>query len=377
MSAVRKVSRFVPMVCLLTLLVVMIVVYGANEQGKENVAAPMKTVRVGRFLIDVPANARVALGLGLVEGFEVARYDESHTAFAARLLKREAELAAKSNMLGQKNIESIKEVQHLGFSGKVFVHGRYRGYGIEHGQRKYFETISVEGYAHKAGGTYSFVADTYDPERASVLPALLGQLADHAENDIPSEPGFCISGALLRDPSSPTRSESVAMSASLPGHPDLGIRFWTNSAATEGGSLLKRDEDAMGPLTRARTRVLRKGVRTINGHAGEEVAIKLTELNFATVFSFVWETPGSGDNVLIPHLVLELDTGMSPQAGGDPVQSSLDEDAALLLWNQISSSIRLRPAGHAQLAGTGPATPLRHMLAKAGTTVPVQAPTLH
>lgn len=336
----------------------------------DNMTDRMKTVCVGRFLIDVPANAQVNLRLGLVEGFEVARRNESPDAFAARLQTREAELSAKNNMLGRKNMESIKEIQSLGFSGKVFVHGRYRGYGIEQGQRKYFETISVEGYIHKGDATYSFVANTYSPDRTGVLPTLLAQLADRAENEVPSEPGFCISGALLRDPSNPARSESIAMSASLPGHPDLGILFWTNSAAAQGGSLLKRHEAAMEPLTRARTRTLREGERAINGYTGEEVAIKVTELNFATVFSFVWETPGSDDNVLMPHLSLELDTGMSPRAGGAPVQSSLSEEAVLLLWDKISSSIRLRPTDPGAL--TEPVTPLTPLgtIAEAGDRCP-------
>ncbi len=336
----------------------------------DNMTDRMKTVCVGRFLIDVPAKAQVNLRLGLVEGFEVARRNESPDAFAARLQTREAELSAKNNMLGRKSMESIKEIQSLGFSGKVFVHGRYRGYGIEQGQRKYFETISVEGYIHKGDATYSFVANTYSPDRTGVLPTLLAQLADRAENEVPSEPGFCISGALLRDPSNPARSESIAMSASLPGHPDLGILFWTNSAPAQGDSLLKRHEAAMEPLTRARTRTLREGERAINGYAGEEVAIKVTELNFATVFSFVWETPGSDDNVLMPHLSLELDTGMSPRAGGAPVQSSLSEEAVVLLWDKISSSIRLRPTGPGAL--TEPMTPLPPLgtIAEAGDRCP-------
>lgn len=368
--------RFAKWLVTLGVLELAAMLYVSAVQSREdlkkvdNMTDRMKTVCVGRFLIDVPANAQVNLRLGMIEGFEVARHNESPDAFAARLRARETELSLKINMLGRKNIESIKEVQGLGFSGKVFVHGRYRGYGIEHGQQKYFETISVEGYVHKADATYSFVANTYDPNRAGVLPTLLTRLAERAENEVPSESGFCISGALLRDPSNPARSESVAMSASLPGHPDLGILFWTNSAAAQGGRLLKRHEAAMGPLTRARTRTLREGERTINGYAGEEVAIKVTELNFATVFSFVWETPGSDDNVLQPHLSLELDTGMSPQAGGAPVQSSLTEEAVLLLWNKVSSSIRLRPTGPEKVAETGTPSPPLGTLAEAGDCCP-------
>ncbi|MFC3457591.1 T6SS immunity protein Tli4 family protein [Massilia haematophila] len=336
----------------------------------DNMTDRMKTVCVGRFLIDVPAEAQVNLRLGLMDGFEIARHDEPLSTFLMKLSKREAELSAKPNMLGQKNIESSTDVQNQEFSGKVLVHSRYRGYSIEKERRVYFETISVEGYVHKAGATYSFVAKTYDPAQTKLLPTLLAQLAARAESEVPTEPGFCISGALIRDPYDRDRSESVAMSATLPGHPDFGILFWTNNAKVKGGSLLKRHAAAMTPLTRARTRTLREGARTINGYAGEEVAIKVTELNFATVFGFIWEAPGSDDNVLFPHLTLEMDTGMNPRAGGKPVQSSLSEEAMLVLWAKISSSVRLRPANSAKAAEAMPVQPPLGTYAEAGDRCP-------
>lgn len=302
----------------------------------------MKSVCVGRFLIDVPAEARVSLRLASVEGFEITRLAESIEKFRSRLSDRESQLSGTPNMLGQENIESSKDVQHNGFSGKVLVHSRHRGYSIENERRVYVDTISVEGHVHKGGVTYGFVANTYDPAQINVLPELLAQFTDRAENEVPSEPGFCIAGGLIRDPYARDRSESVAMSATLPSHPDLGILFWTNNAKAKGGGLLKRHAAAMGPLMRALSRTLREGARTINGYAGEEVAIKVTELNFATVFGFVWETPGSDNDVLVPHLSLEMDTGMAPRAGQAPVQSSLSENAMLVLWENISSSIRLR-----------------------------------
>lgn len=336
----------------------------------DNMTDKMKTVCVGRFLIDVPADAQVSLRLGLVDGFDISRRNEPLAGFLAKLHARETELAAKPNMLGQKNLESRTEIQSRGFSGKVFVHSRYRGYSVEKERRVYFETIAVEGYVHKEGFTYSFVANTYDPAQTNILPTLLANLADRADSEVPTEPGFCISGALIRDPHDRDRSESIAMSATLPGHPDFGILFWTNNAKTQDGSLLKRHAAAMDPLTRARTRTLREGARTINGYAGEEVAIKVTELNFATVYGFVWETPGSDDNVLVPHLSLEMDTGMNPHAGGKPVQSSLSEEAMLTLWDKISSSVRLRPTASAKVVEVEPPQSPLGTYAEAGERCP-------
>ena len=241
-----------------------LVFFAYGDRDKDDLAVlagPTKTACVGRFLIDVPANAQVNLRSGLVQGFEAPRRCESQDGFAARPHARDTGLSAKTNMLA-----------------------------------------------------CSFMANTYDPDQAGVLPARLTQLAGRAENDVPSDPGLRVSGA--------------------------------------------------------RTRTRREGERAIKGDAGEEVAIKSSELNFAPVFRFVWETPGSDDNVRIPHLSLELDTGMSPQAGGASVQSSPSEEAVLLLWNKVSSSIRLRPAGPGKVAETGSPPPPLGTLAEAGDRCP-------
>lgn len=343
-------------------------------QDMETVAAltsRMKSVCVGRVLIDVPAEARVSLRLALVDGFEVTRLAENATAFQYRLRDRESRLSATPNMLGQKNLEANTEVRNNGFTGKVLVHSRRRGYSIENQRRVYVDTISVEGHVHKAGVTYRFVADTYDPARINVLPTLLARFTDRPENEIPTEPGFCLAGGLIREPYDRDRSESVAMSATLPNHPDLSMLFWTNNATAKGRTLLERHTAAMGPLMRARSRILREGARTINGHAGEEVAIKVTELNLATVFGFVWETPGSDTNVLVPHLSLEMDTGLAPQPGEEPVQSSLSEEAMLALWDKVSASIRVRSSGASETGLAEPQLAARGATAFAGVRAAV------
>lgn len=303
----------------------------------------MKAVCVGRVLIDVPADAQVSFRLASVAGFEITKRTEPSSTFVTALRARESALSTTFNMLGKKNIEWSHDIRHDGFSGKMYVHSRRRDYGIKDDGRIYFETVSVEGYLNKDDVTYSFVAETYDAARIAAVPKLLKLLTAQKGDEMPAKPGFCIGNAYIGDSSDLVRSEMVTMSAVMPDHPDLGIVLWTNSAKRTGGSLLERHETAKNPLIAVLMRTLHKGARTINGYVGEEVAIKVTELNLATVFGFVWETPGSDDTVLAPALTLEMDTGLSPRAGSRPVQSSLSEEAALALWNKISSSIRLRP----------------------------------
>ena len=59
-----------------------------------------------------------------------------------------------------------------------------------------------------------------------------------------------------------------------------------------------------------------------------------------------WREGGAiADDPLQPFLMLNMETGTNPRPGGQPVDSSPHEDAALALWDPIASSIRLRKVG--------------------------------
>jgi hypothetical protein len=91
-----------------------------------------------------------------------------------------------------------------------------------------------------------------------------------------------------------------------------------------------------------RVTTLRSGKRNIHGIEGEEVLERVREFNSTTGYGFMWEAGGGVDAVLRPHLLLHMETGTNPSPGGEPVASSLHQDAVLALWDRISSSIRLR-----------------------------------
>jgi hypothetical protein len=333
----------------------------------------MKTVCVGRFLIDVPAAADISLKRVFVDGFDISRRFETQDEWVSRTAEREAELKQGLNKLGRKNLESARDVHVNGFAGRIFIHGRVRTYGIENDQRVYTEIIAIDGYAHKDGVSFDLVAKGYDPKRAGNVARLIGQLVARADGEIPAEPGFCIDRAMIRDPLSPDQTESVTMFASLPGYPDLAIVFSSMAGTQRGPGMLARNvaASAREPFyVRAGFSTLREGVRSINGLHGEELVLKVREPNFTTGFSFDWEMGGRHDDVYAPLLTLELETGTNPRAGGRPVQSSLSETALLDLWDKLSSSVRLRPARPATLAAAEPVVAQLGSLVSAGDTCP-------
>lgn len=314
----------------------------------------MKTVCLGRFLIDLPQQARVSMGAAFVDGFDIVSVPETDAAFGTRVAGREAELRTQTNKLGKPSLEAVRAYQGKESSGKILVFGRWNDSLPENGKLVRVEGASVEGYLRAGSMTFIFKASDYDPAKISNLQRLFAQVSARADGEIPLEPGFCIGGGFIRDPLTADQGESIGLLAGLADHPDVSIAFSSMVGTTPAPGILARSKTAMtnyplllGPAVRT----LREGVRTVNGLAGEEIGVKITEPNFVTTFAYDWEMRARDMDVLAPLLALELQTGVG-RPGGKPVQSSLAERAADELWESIVAGIRVRPATAATLAST-------------------------
>lgn len=322
------------------------------RQGRHEVARmtqKMKTVCVGRFLIDMPEEAQIALHGARLDGFNISAFTETNEGFQERLLQREAQLRSKPDRLGgNRNLEIEKKVgSESGIVGKMFVHSRTVTEGTATNgldlERYRYEGVAVEALVHANGISVDLAADDYYPDRVANLPRLIEKLAPVAEGELPAESGFCIGRANFKDPLTADQGEEIVMVARLPSHPD--IEFLLVLAAginpAEQG-LLERNSDSKSRMPfsmRWRFTELRAGERDVNGLLGEELVTCVVEENDANVYGFWWEVNGTRDNVLIPHLMFRMDTGRSNDG---PVPSSISEDAALGLWDKIVSSIRVR-----------------------------------
>ena len=310
----------------------------------------MKTICVGRFLVDVPEQAELSLSHERIGGFRVDSVEESEPAFLARMTARQAGLAASGaapDAVPGTGLVGTRELAAAGMLGRAFVYDRSRGYMVDKGRRVDMESVSVEVHRHLEGLSFTLSATSVQEADASEAEALLARLQVRAEEAIPPAAGFCVWRAVFAEPLPPHDTEHISMHVGVPGHPDVAIVF----ASLPGGG---NDEDLLERVARSdgeasaddmiRVTKLRVGKRNIGEFPGEEVLERVRERNFATTYAFTWETRGIDDDLLRPFLSLELLGGLGPRAGGKPVDSSLHEDAVLALWQSISSSIRLRPS---------------------------------
>jgi hypothetical protein len=337
----------------------------------------MKTVCVGRYLVDLPDQAEVRLSHEMLGGFEIKTVEESESEFHGRIAVREADIEARSAEAGSqgKAIVEARELRIDDMVGRTLIYGRSRSYST-HGERRIDdEWVSVEAHAHIRGLSISLSMKYADEADARVAEALLARLRPRGENEIPTESGFCIGRAVFVEPLPPHKTEHAAMSVGLPAHPDLALAFISMPGGGSEPGLLARttDVDAASPAEELlRVTKLREVKRKINGLDGEEVLERVRELNFTTGYAFTWEVRGVDHDLLKPYLSLELQTGTSERPGGKPVDSSLHEDAVLALWDTISSSIRLRPNGPPPPSAPppGPTGPKLGTMANAGEICP-------
>jgi hypothetical protein len=308
----------------------------------------MKTVCVGRYLIDVPAQASVSQSHERVAGFEVQTIEESEAAFFKRVGAREADIAARGPATdGTGGLIEARELRLPNMVGRTLVYGLNRGYFMKGDVRVDDEFVSVEVHAHMDGRSFSLTAKYADEARARLAEALLARLRPRGENEIPSIPGFCIHRALFAEPLPVRKAEHSVLHIGLPDHPDVSMAFVSMPGGGNDPDLLARSADTDASESAAeslRVTKLRADKRNINGLAGEELLERFRELNFATTFAFMWETRGIDDDPMQPFLSLELQAGISPEPGGKPADASLHEDAVLALWDTVASSIRLRPS---------------------------------
>jgi hypothetical protein len=224
--------------------------------------------------------------------------------------------------------------------------------------------VSLEGYVHTDGTTFTLKVQDIAPERTNILGQIIEKLRVVPPNEIPTAPGFCFGRGMLVDPIPPEWTEGVAMFAGFNTQPDLALAFNTRAGLgkdpSDPGRLARnaRAEAELPLWYRAMKKKLRIGHRSISGIDGEEVLERGTERNFTNVYMFDWEVIGTKDNVFLPDMHLEMSTGHPAHAGAPPVSNFLGNDEGLVqLWDKISSSIRIRPTKSGPTTDVAPPPP--------------------
>lgn len=339
----------------------------AKKQDKSEVHAmtqQMKTICVGRLILDVPADADVTFREASIASVVFSGVaGSSPEKLQAGIKELQESLAGKKNDMGESTLERQVEVATRNFNATVLYYNRTKplmwfdkGGPASSGD----QGITVEAFGLKDDVRYHFKGDDLSsPKFDKNVEQLLNRFEARRDDTIPTAPGFCAGRSFVHDPISTDENEHATVFIGLKGHPDIAIRLDTAVVDKSTGSLLERD--AHNPARAEhpeRYATLRKGARALNGIAGEEVLYRTKEFGGSTNHAFVWSSLNKVGNVMAPAVTLEIVTGKGK--GGKRVDASLSDEALLQLWDRISGSLKIRPsaldakAGAAAAAATAP-----------------------
>lgn len=306
-----------------------------------------RTICIGRYVLDVPAEAQVIYGPAELP-YPIQRIVGSGSNFDGVIEDRRRVIVTEERKTAWGTL--AKEDSLLGkiIDGRVpkqkIVFGLSRATGAHYMLESYLR-VGNDIYVQEAVA----YGNGYDNELAelnSVAPLLVPRSDDQAL----SVPGICIEGAFLKEPTRPIYE-----------YVTLGIRLGRFKDVHFSLQMTKKDQlvesDALEPRIRRaevearksgagnwydRVKVFRRGSRKIGNWTGFEYLAWKPAIGDATeshVFAYV--SQGVPNDPMLPVLDLAMDTGVdgNETSGTRP---SLTNEEALFLWDRLTESIRPR-----------------------------------
>jgi hypothetical protein len=296
-----------------------------------------KTVCVGRYLVDVPAEAKVT-GEWFIDDNKVQKL--GYTPEQARTLVKERIAKLKQTQhktMGSMFIKTIPLpgdgviIQSWALPNDTISNTLFLYAAVGSGRKTIYHVEVLFGLSRK-----EYVIDKYTQIGSSLLAVKPGE--------IPREAGFCMDEILLLDTPLP-RDESCTMGIVLPGAPQLtlGIHTFIVQAKPNplhAGELPKR----LWQLAGSDGITLRNGPHPVDSLPGYEICVAGVEPDSRyRVFSYLWYAPGEVQNNNKPAVRLDMGyTRLSPLAASGPRPFGTDEES-LVFWDRVVNSIRFRP----------------------------------
>jgi hypothetical protein len=318
-----------------------------NNNGDTPPSPTNSTFCIGRFLIDAPPGSRLSGGnykydfisIEPIKAMSLEEFEKEADGKEAKL--RTTKHKVEPSLL-RTSLRPVKDTRILAF------------------WREDYSTfvINIEGSRWSDGNRFQLKGEVANNRQDSGLNRIqeaLIHLRPRADTEIPTEPGYCFAGGFIANPR--WRNEEAGVDIDIAGHPDAFVSVWIYPLASH-----KHDKpllERMGGLTQAlgnlatSVHVLRKGDRQIGPYKGQEHLASAPNSGGMRGHAFVWETQGDG-TLDTPAIKIELTTGHQDNKG-NPQKTSLTDQQAIQLWDDILKSFRLRPTGEpAKTSGLNP-----------------------
>lgn len=314
----------------------------------EEVFAQLKTVCVGRFLIDVPSTAKLSFGefwtpYNIVRVRGDARNVKNHFVRLERDLESRRHLASKELRKPESMLGKIIEGPLPGLLHFITMSRGYYGFYQIESLLPIGDDLFIQSARPLLGDDYL--------NTINILNDVAKRLKPRIDEDIPTESGFCIDGALILD-AAKSDVEKIQFGIRLKEYDDVhfSVEMTRKDYVVESDAIEPRLEQARLDGIRnghgnwySRITTLRKGKRSLGPWSGFEVLARLPpQKGKGEAHDFNFVALGIPKNPQVPTIDMKLDTGVHDNRPG-AVKPSVTDEEALYIWDRITSSIRLRP----------------------------------
>lgn len=308
-----------------------------------------RIVCVGRLLVNVPENVEII-------------YGPAEIPFSLEVLKGKG--PEMDELIVKRLVEIETEREYA--EGRLRLPGAIIGKVVDGGQPR---QKLVFGVSQRSGVFYRIQSylrlddDIFIQELNAIgkkenyekdihrLNSMARLLRSRGEREIPLGAGICVEDGFVMEPPEPVR-EYVTIGFRLKDFPD--VHFSMSATSTK-----RLDEsDALEPRMKqaeenayarglgswySRIKMLRREARQLEKWKGFEILARLpAQATEGESHEFKYVSQGRPNDPLLPLLELELRTGVKGNnvGGGEP---SLTDEEAILLWDRLTNSIRIRP----------------------------------
>ncbi|WP_175857099.1 T6SS immunity protein Tli4 family protein [Burkholderia anthina] len=345
-------------------LIIGILISSVACAAGENGMADLKTYCFGRYVADVPANAKFNGQRGeYIVGAIESDFDNLNQAEFERHVDEIVDTYKNGKAEDRFHLDRKdgvgKDGVVLSTSRVIYGSKVFAAYGYKLASGKMFH-VSDDAMSEKR------YLMTIESLKAGILPNLRARTND----EIPDQPGFCFKDGFIADSGNTDQNEATAISFVFPKSPGLMVMVQTMTTPPDEKSLLQRADSASIPARLAAAfsgvRTLRRGPREINGRAGEELLWSIPADGGYRVPQFRWESQGPGFEPLKPTVIVTLDW-----QGQD--RPNMTDEQLIKLFDSITNSVRLRSlsaSGAANVSDAGtPPVPL-HSIVPTGAACP-------
>jgi hypothetical protein len=328
-----------------------------------------RTICFGRFIIQAPVTSTVVYGPADVE-VPILFYEGQAKKIEQHLAERLSEIEEERQYLLK------DDIHRLPLFGKVID-------GAVTGQKIVFGSKNQAGYS-----IYSFIPigdDLFVQHHDFALPdedqvPMLNRIAEHLRSrsatEVPPDAGVCIEGGFI-----PLTEEHewVRVGIRLKEFPDVHLSIDAHKnldrLRKDNSPTLLREQAKENAKSHdlgaifATTKILRQQARRLSTWEGEELALRTPAYkNDKSVHEFRFHSMGAVHDSFHPELDIRLDTGVKDNSKGR-VDPSLTDEEALMLWDKLITTIRVRQPGDARPANPPPKVPLAS-LSRTGEACP-------